>query len=77
MELTKADIEKDIVAFEQRIMVAQSRLTDLPTGYLPFKQHKKWERAKQQLLDEIVHVRRLIAIAEEGILIRAKVKMIF
>lgn len=70
MILTQADILRDIEQFQERIAAAQNKLAALPTGYLPYPEYKKREKQRQNLQAEIEHVRNLMRIAQEGIVIR-------
>lgn len=70
MDITIADIEKDIENFKNRIFTAQSKLELLPVGFLPFTEHKKREKRRYDMESEIEHVEGLIRLAREGIAIR-------
>jgi len=70
MNLTVEQIEKDIAGFRDRIQTAKAELDALPTGRLPFKEHKKRERISRECKAEIKHVRQLIGYAREGIELR-------
>ena len=72
MNLTISDIEKDIAGFQERISKAQAELAVLPSGRLPFKEHKKRERIRRECEAEIKHVRQLIVYAREGIELRTQ-----
>jgi hypothetical protein len=72
MNLTIEDIQRNIAGFQERISKAQTELTALPKGYLPFKQHKRREKQRRDLQAEIKHVNILIGYAKEGISIRQK-----
>ena len=70
MNLTISDIEKDIAGFKARIKTAQNEIDALPSGRLPFKEHKKRKKIRRECQAEIKHVRQLIVYAREGIAIR-------
>lgn len=67
LELTVADIDQDITDFEKRIEKAKDRLRALPSGWLPYAQHRKREKLRQDLQAEIEHVKRLIGYAREAL----------
>jgi hypothetical protein len=66
--LTDDDIREDIRGFERRIQDAKDKLAALPEGYLPYQEHKKREKARRVLEDDVAHVRRIIHIAEESLI---------
>ena len=70
MCLTVEQIEKDISRFNSRIEKAKAKLTRLPTGRLPFKDHKKRQKVRRDCQAEIEHCKGLIRYAEWGIEIR-------
>jgi len=70
MNLTIENIQRDIVAFQSRIAKAKAEIDELPSGRLPFKEHKKRERIRREGKAEIKHVRQLIRYAKEGIELR-------
>ncbi len=72
MNLTISDIKKDISEFRARIQAAQDEIDALPTGRLPFKEHRKREKIRRDCKVEIKHVRQLIVYAREGIELRKK-----
>ena len=67
MDITIADIEKDIENFKKRIATEQAKLELLPVGFLSYPQHKRREKKRQDLQAEIKHVQELIAIAQEAL----------
>jgi len=67
MDITIADIEKDIENFKKRIATEQAKLELLPVGFLSYPQHKRREKKRQDLQAEIKHVQGLIAIAQEAL----------
>lgn len=69
MDLTVEDIKNDILSFQERISVAQTKLNILPTGYLPRPEYKKLEKQRRDLQGEIFHIENLIKYAREGIVI--------
>jgi len=62
--LTDEDIRRDIAEFQERINTARRKLDQLPTGRLPYWDHRKRERKRAALQNEIKHVEQLISIAE-------------
>ena len=72
MNLTVTEIKEDITGYEDRIDLARLKLSELPEGYLPFKQHRARERRRRDLQAEIEHVKQLIIYANEGIELRLK-----
>jgi hypothetical protein len=67
LNLTKDDIQSDIEAFEDRICVAQQKLSLLPSVASTYKERRKIKSKKFILVREIDHVRGLISIAEEAL----------
>ena len=61
--ITITDIEKDIQGYQARISATQSKLAGLPTGHLPYTEHKKREKQRRDLQAEIKHVQKLIGYA--------------
>ena len=72
MNLTIADIQKDIEEYQSRIAKAQAELDRLPTGFLEYSRYKAREKQRRSLLLEIAHNKQLCEYAREGISIRAK-----
>lgn len=66
-QITIKDIKEDIAAFEARISAAQTKLDMLPDGFLPISEHKRREKQRKDLLDEIDHVKRLLGYAREAL----------
>jgi hypothetical protein len=67
INLTKDDIQSDIKAYEDRIGVAQQKLSLLPSAASTYKERREIKSKKLILLKEIDHVRGLISIAEEAL----------
>lgn len=67
IELTTESILKDIEGFQARISEAKNKLAGLPGGYLSYPEHKKREKQRRELEDEIDHVKILIGYAEEAL----------
>lgn len=67
MEITTEDILKDIEGFQSRVSIAREKLAMLPTGFLPYPEHKRREKQKRKLQAEVVHVGKLISIARENL----------
>jgi hypothetical protein len=67
LNLTKEDIQSDIKGFEDRICVAQQKLSLLPSVASTYKERRKIKCKKLILMKEIDHVRGLISIAEEAL----------
>jgi len=72
MDFTISDIEADIAEFEKRIDVARSKLADLPGRFVSYR--GRANRQRQQLANEIEHLKKLIEYAHEGIRLRQKEK---
>lgn len=72
MDFTISDIEADIAEFEKRIDVARSKLADLPGRFVSYR--GRADRQRQQLVNEIEHLKKLIEYAHEGIRLRQKEK---
>jgi len=70
MNLTVDEIREDISEYQERISSAREKLSELPEGYLPFKQHKIREKQRRDLQAEIKHVEILTGYAFEGLVIR-------
>ena len=66
MSLSISDIDADIQEFEARISSARDKLDMLPTGHLPYPDHKKREKQRRDLLAEIKHVQKMRGYAEEA-----------
>ena len=66
MKLTASSIEEDIRVFEQRIKVAEDKLAELPSGYLPYSEHKKREHQRRVYQDEIRHVENILTYARQA-----------
>lgn len=65
--LTDYEVREDLEGFYERLQITRSKLAELPEGYLPNKEHKKREKARRILNDEIRHVNKLINIAQEAL----------
>lgn len=65
--MTPKTIREDMRGFEQRIQVAREKLAMLPEGYLPYPQHKKREKQRQDLRSEIKHVQKMTGYAKEAL----------
>ena len=72
MDLTISDIQNDIAGFQVRIQKAKAQLAGLPTGRLPYQDHKRREKVRRDLQAEVKHVQGLIGYAHEGIELRQK-----
>jgi len=70
MNLTVEQIETDIAGFQGRIAKVQAELAALPTGRLPYQQHRKREKIRRACEAEVKHCLQLIKYACEGISIR-------
>lgn len=70
MDLTISDIKKDISEFRARIQTVKAEIVALPSGRLPFKEHKKREKIRRDCKAEIKHCEQLIVYAKEGIELR-------
>ena len=67
INLTTGMISRDIEKFNERISKAQKQLEELPTGFLPFKDHKTREKQRRECESEVRHVRQLIRYASTGL----------
>ncbi len=67
LELTKRDIQQDIEAFEGRIQIAMDKLSVLPSTASTPKERRGIRDRRRALLQEIEHVRALIALASEAL----------
>lgn len=65
--ITDAELKQDLEGFYDRLEATRDKLAALPTEYLPYPQHKRREQKRRVYEDEIAHVKRLIAIAEEAL----------
>lgn len=65
--LTDREIREDIAAFQDRTTAAKEKLSNLPGGYLDFKKHKKREKQRRQLEDDIRHLKKLQGYAVEAL----------
>jgi len=69
MQITLTDemILAEIESYKARIRAVQARLSGLPVGYLPFKEHKKREKERRSLQAEFQHVQKLMGYAAEAL----------
>ena len=67
MDLTAKDIKADIKDLKNKIATARKKLKSLPTGYIPYTEHRKRERERCRLLNEVDHLKDVIKIAREGL----------
>jgi hypothetical protein len=65
--ITAEEIQTDIRGFQEQIRKAQTALVRLPSGRLPYPDHKKREARGKELQEDILHVNRLISCAKEGL----------
>ena len=65
--LTEQEILDDIEDFKDRISAARQKLENLPEGYLSYSKHRKREKVRRDLQDNIDHIQKLIKIAEEAL----------
>ena len=65
--LTNEELQKDLKGYYERLQITRNKLNNLPVGYLPYQKHKKREKARRILRDEIKHVQILIQIGEEAL----------
>lgn len=63
--LTDEELQKDLKGYYGRLQVTRNKLNNLPVGYLPYQEHKKREKARRMLKDEIKHVQKLIHIGKK------------
>lgn len=67
IELTAENIQADIAEYEARLVAAESKLSELPTGYVSYPEYKKREAVRQELEAEITHVKQLLTYATEAL----------
>ena len=65
--LTEDSILKDIESYNQRIEVAQSKLSALPANVVTWKERKKIKATRNTLVNEIEHVNRMVGYAREAL----------
>ena len=70
MNLTIEDIRRHISEYQARIQIAEQQIDLLPSGFLPYQQHRKRQAKESEAELEIVHCETLIRYALEGISIR-------
>jgi len=70
MNLTIKDIRADIAGFQARIQTARQQIAGLPTGRLPYQEHKKREKIRRDCEATISHYKQLCVYAREGIELR-------
>ncbi len=67
LNLTKKDIQQDILGYQERIRTAQQKIAALPKN-APGSQERKRIKYKRRVLEqEISHVKGLIRIAKEAL----------
>jgi len=67
--ITDAELNQDLEGFYDRLAATRDKLDALPTGYLPYSQHKCRQQKRRAYEEEIAHVKRLIGIAEKALTI--------
>lgn len=67
MRITASEIVADIIEYERRICVAKEKLDALPADAPDWKSRKKLQKKREDLESEIVHVRKLSAIARSAL----------
>ncbi len=67
MYITKKEIKADIKDVRKRLSTVRKKLKSLPTGYIPIEAHKKREKQRYRLLDEIENLKKILKIAQEGL----------
>ena len=67
MELTEETIREDIKAYQDRLRTARDKLSALPTTAPISEERRKIKDRRRTLLQEIEHVRGLIALANEAL----------
>ena len=72
MDLTISDIQCHIAEYKGRVEVAKLSLANLPKGRLPYPEHKKRQKQRQEYKADIKHYFQLIEYANEGIELRLK-----
>ena len=65
--LTDQEIKEDIEEFQFRISIARQKIIDLPAGHIPVADHKKREKIRRDLQDDIRHIEKMISIALEAL----------
>ena len=64
--LTDREIQDDIESFEDRIFRAREKLAELPQGILPYSEHRKRERRRNELQADIKHIESILRYAIEA-----------
>lgn len=64
MNPTPETIQADIAGYETRIQEAEAELASLPEGRLPYQEHKRREKRRQELQADIRHLKQLLTYAE-------------
>ena len=67
MNITKKEIKEDIKDLKGQLATARKKLKSLPRGFIPYPEHKKRERERYRLLDEIEHLKKILKIAQESL----------
>ncbi|MFH2046067.1 MAG: hypothetical protein ABIK92_13070 [Pseudomonadota bacterium] len=57
----------DLENYNKRIADARAKLSELPSGYLDYKEFKKREKLKHDYQEEINHVNFLISLANTAL----------
>ena len=65
--LTPESIQADIAGYETRIQEAETKLSELPEGRVPYQEHKKREAKRREHLSDIEHYTRLLGYAAEAL----------
>lgn len=65
--LTDDEIKQDILEFQDRISRRREKLENLPTGRLPYSEHRKREKVRRDLEDDIRHIQKLVQLATEAL----------
>ena len=66
-KLTKADFQRDLFEYHQRIWEAQKKLEALPDTASTYKERKKIKDKRRKLIAEISHVRNLCMLCEDAL----------
>lgn len=67
LNLTKNDMRQDILDYQERIRIAQQKLSALPKNVVGYQERKKARFKRKVLEQEIEHVKRLILIASDAL----------
>ena len=67
IDLSNEMIQSDLAGYRERLLSAETELAGLPSGHIPYQQHKAREAQRKEYLSDIEHLNRLIGYAKEGL----------